>query len=112
VINRLNKQHKVCPNQKFALVGYSQGAGIMHGALGPPSAPYPGGPKERPVLNQEVIPKILALVMFGDSGFSSTSELAIFGPQFPPLLFERLKQNCANGDMVSFTTNTTLMLTL
>jgi hypothetical protein len=82
----------------------------MHGALGPASEP--GGLKERPALNQEAIPKILALVMFGDSGFSSTSELAVFGPQFPPLLFERLKQNCADGDMVGFDANMNKMLTV
>lgn len=82
-------------------MGYSQGAGVMHGVFGPTNASYPGSPKERPTLNQEVVPKILSLVMFGDSGFSTTSELAVFGPQFPPLLFNRLRQNCADGDMVS-----------
>jgi hypothetical protein len=34
VISRLQKQHKACPTQKFAVVGYSQGSMVMRAALG------------------------------------------------------------------------------
>jgi cutinase len=103
VINRLNSQSKTCPSQKFALVGYSQGAAVMHGALGPTGPPYPGGPTPRPVLDQAVIPKIVALVMFGDVGFRGSGTIGPSGrfiAAFPEQLQARLKQNCAAGDPV------------
>jgi len=101
VINRLNSQHKECPNQKFALVGYSQGAGVMHGAFGPTGPNYPGGPAVRPKLDAEVIPSILALVMFGDPGFKgSIPSMMGGGGKFPEALFAKLRENCSKGDPV------------
>jgi len=99
VINRLNKQNKECPDQTFALVGYSQGAGIMHGALGPPQ---PAGPNAHPTLDLSVLPKIKSLVMFGDPGFKGVSAGLLSGNagQFPPELFAKLMQNCALKDGV------------
>jgi hypothetical protein len=52
VNKRLNQMSKECPDMKFAIVGYSQGAGVMHAAAASFSA--------------EVKPKIIAAVMFGD----------------------------------------------
>jgi hypothetical protein len=52
VIARLTKLDKECPDTKFAIVGYSQGAGVMHGA----DASIP----------KSIRSKILAAVMFGD----------------------------------------------
>jgi cutinase len=100
-IIRLNKQHAECPNQKFALVGYSQGASVMHGIFAEKLAPYPGSAPERQKLSQDVIPSILALVMFGDPGFKNTG-IGPLGtqPKFPPALFERLRENCAPRDPV------------
>lgn len=54
VVAHLNTQTKSCPDQKFAMVGYSQGAGVMHGAM--------------PNVSSDLYPKIVALVMFGDPG--------------------------------------------
>jgi len=101
-ISRLNNQHKECPNQKFALVGYSQGAGVMHSVFAASAAPYPGGPKERPKLNQDVIPSILALVMFGDPGYKGGTSASFLGGtnKFPQALFDRLRENCASHDPV------------
>ena len=102
-IQRLNNQHRLCPEQNFALVGYSQGAGVIHGAMGPPGQPYAGGPAERPKLNQEVIPKIKALVMFGDGGFKGgTGPTGQPIPPFSPNLQEKLRQNCHQRDPVSY----------
>jgi len=102
VIKRLNTQHAACPNQKFALVGYSQGAGVMHGVFAPTHPSYPGSDAVRPTLNPDVIPKILALVMFGDPGFRGGFGLGLIGGgnQFPDVLFGRLRQNCNKGDPV------------
>jgi cutinase len=92
VINRLNKQAKECPKQKFALVGYSQGAGVMHGALNPTA---------KPKLDTAVFDRILALVMFGDPAYQgSTGPDTSFVPTFPEPLYARLRENCAPGDPV------------
>jgi predicted esterase len=106
----LKSQSAKCPNQKYALVGYSQGAGVMHQAMSK--------------IDSSLYPKIIALVMFGDfgkhrgkiryvwtrfiekflSGNKGVNVKSIFGttdPAFPPLLAQRLKQNCITGDPVS-----------
>jgi len=73
----------------------------MHGVFGPTGPPYPGGPSERPKLNQDVIPSILALVMFGDPGFKGSGAGPLGGgPKFPPPLLEKLRENCAPRDPV------------
>jgi len=93
VINRLNKQNKACPDQKYALVGYSQGAGVMHGAVGRDAS----SPDVK--LDKSVYPKIVALVMFGDPGFSTTEGMrgTRIAP-FPAELFPKVRQNCAAKD--------------
>jgi cutinase len=81
VISRLTEQDKACPNQKFALVGYSQGAGVMRGAA----------PKIPQAIQDK---KIAAVVMYGDPGLKRNAK-------FPPALQSRLFENCAPGDPVS-----------
>jgi len=84
VVERLKKQDKACPSQKFALIGYSQGAGVMHSAA-----------TKIPV---DIQKKIVALVMFGDPLIKPTSTYG--NGTFPPELQSKLLQNCAVGDMV------------
>jgi cutinase len=82
VVNRIANQIKACPDQKFSLVGYSQGARVMRGAaVKIPSSSFPS---------------ILALVMFGDRGIRDMSIT-----QFPPQLQAKLFENCAPRDPVS-----------
>jgi cutinase len=103
-INRLNKQNKECPDQKFALVGYSQGGWVVHGALSPSGAPVEGLENPRPKLDPSVFPKILAIVLFGDPGFKSTGAVGDKqqnAPAIPATLQSKLKQNCNPGDPVS-----------
>jgi cutinase len=76
------EQNVACPNQKFALVGYSQGARVMRAAS--------------VKLDPKLYPKVVALVMFGDRGMR---ELNI--TQFPPELQAKLFENCAPKDPVS-----------
>jgi cutinase len=80
IISRLQNQVKECPNEKFALVGYSQGASVVRAAA-----------KDIPV---DIQSKIVALVMFGDPGLKR-------GERFAPALEAKLLENCAQGDMVS-----------
>ncbi|KAF2670610.1 alpha/beta-hydrolase [Microthyrium microscopicum] len=80
VINRLTKQSAACPNQKFALIGYSLGAAVIHAA----------GAK----LPKELIPKVLAVVLYGDPMMVSSSGIG----KLPDELDNRLLENCSKGD--------------
>jgi cutinase len=80
VVDRLTSQSQACPEQKFALVGYSQGAMVMHAAA--------------PKIPQDVVPKIAAFVMFGDPLLRRGSG------KFPGSMAEKTYENCAPGDMV------------
>jgi cutinase len=82
VVDRVSEQSKACPNQRFALVGYSQGARVMREAS--------------LKLDSSLFPKILALVMFGDRGIRDM-KIA----QFPAPLEAKLWENCAPADPVS-----------
>ncbi|KAH7392204.1 cutinase-domain-containing protein [Phaeosphaeria sp. MPI-PUGE-AT-0046c] len=80
ILARLSTQSQLCPNQTFSLVGYSQGASVMHKAAAKiPAALYP---------------KIKSVVMFGDPNL----RLGRLGDQFPTALRAKLLQNCAVDD--------------
>jgi hypothetical protein len=89
VIKHLTAQSAACPNQLFVLVGYSQGADVIHGAAAKlPAALYP---------------RVVALVMFGDPGNRGPNVASPLGgitPVFPKALEDRVKQNCEKGDPV------------
>jgi dienelactone hydrolase len=87
VVNRLTQQDKDCPKQKFALVGYSQGAVVMHYAA-----------KSIP---EALFPKIVALVMYGDP-ITGPPQGPAAVPEFPAALQTKLLMNCAEGDRVSY----------
>lgn len=83
MVNRLTSQAAACPQQTFALVGYSQGAGVMHAAA-----------EDIP---RSLYPRIKSLVMFGDGYNRLGGTLG----RFPIGLNEKAKQVCAPGDPVS-----------
>jgi len=58
-VKRLKQLDKECPNMKFAIVGYSQGAAVMHSA--------------DKYITGEVRKKVVAAVMFGDPSYSSAT---------------------------------------
>jgi cutinase len=82
VVNRLRSQAAACPNQTFSLVGYSQGAGVMHAAA-----------KDIPV---RLYSRIKSLVMFGDGYHRLGDTLS----RFPVGLNGKVMQVCADGDPV------------
>ncbi|KXH50013.1 hypothetical protein CSIM01_07271 [Colletotrichum simmondsii] len=82
VVNRLKSQAAACPNQNFSLVGYSQGAAVMHAA----AADIPA----------ELYGRIKSLVMFGDGYLKLGASLS----KFPAGLNEKVRQVCAAGDPV------------
>jgi cutinase len=80
-IARLETQSKACPNQRFALVGYSQGAIVMHYVF--------------PYISADIQSSILAFVMFGDPALNLPMT-----PPLPSIVQSRLWENCAPGDPV------------
>ena len=81
------------------MVGYSQGAGVMHGAVGRDAS----SPDVK--LDKSVFPKIKTLVMFGDPGFATSEGMrgTRIAP-FPAELFPKVRENCAAKDPVRLTT--------
>jgi len=82
-LKRLNQQAKECPGEKFALVGYSQGASVMHSAA--------------PQIDGAVAQKIIAFVMYGDPGRRAG---LLSGP-----LKSKVFENCAQGDFCGNSTH-------
>ncbi|MFD0363321.1 cutinase family protein [Nocardia sp. GCM10030253] len=82
------QQSANCPDQRFILVGYSQGAVVVHGVLGtgivttlPGIYPLPG----------ELQWKVAAVLLFGDP-------LRLIGWSVPGQFAERTADYCAGGD--------------
>lgn len=69
---------KACPDEKFALVGYSQGGMIMTSAA--------------PKLSAAAAEKVLAVVLYGAGDGSSVTAA----------IKKKVLANCAPGDFVSF----------
>ncbi|KAK4243118.1 cutinase-domain-containing protein [Corynascus novoguineensis] len=82
VVRRLVSQAADCPNQQFSLVGYSQGAGVMHAAA-----------KDIPI---RLYSRIKSIVMFGDPYHRLGDVLS----KFPVGLNNKVMQICADGDPV------------
>lgn len=80
VIKRLTSQITACPKQRFALVGYSQGSGVM--AYAAPKIPAEVQEK-----------KIIALLGFGDPSQRNESS-------YTPELRKKMYENCEACDMV------------
>jgi Cutinase len=88
-VKYIKEQAAKCPNQKFGLVGYSQGADIMHGVGSQLPASF--------------YPSIVAITLFGDPGNRGPNVKSPLGgivPPFPELLALKVKENCIKGDPV------------
>lgn len=84
------------------IIRYSQGAEVMHFAS--------------PSIDAALYPKILALVMFGDPGNRGVNNVSVLPeggiiPSFPDALAQKLKENCAAGDPVSYNAEFSVILT-
>ncbi|KAI9696517.1 MAG: condensin complex subunit Cut3 [Bogoriella megaspora] len=89
ILNHLATQTSTCPSQKFVLVGYSQGADVVHLATSQ--------------LDPSYYPAIDAIVVFGDPGnrgLGAFDPLGTAEPPFPAALSNRVKENCAFNDPV------------
>lgn len=86
VVAHLREAGNRCPAQRYVLVGYSQGALVMHGVLGS-AAGLPGMPGLTPDLQA----RIAAVLLFGDA--ATALGLTVPGPHLV-----HTRTFCAAGD--------------
>ncbi|KAF2149543.1 carbohydrate esterase family 5 protein [Myriangium duriaei CBS 260.36] len=90
-LSHINSTLASCPNQKFALVGYSQGADIIYrAAVQLPTSQYDS---------------IISIVQYGDPNNRGAGQLdplggATIGGSLPSALANRLRENCAYDDPI------------
>ncbi|MFC4128037.1 cutinase family protein [Nocardia rhizosphaerae] len=90
MVGHLSAQAAACPDQRFVLVGYSQGAVVTHGVLGSAAATALPGIW---VLDPGLSPRIVAVLLFGDP-------LRLVGGAVAPLYADRTVNYCTAGDPV------------
>lgn len=90
VQSHLSSQNTACPNQRFVIVGYSQGAVVSHDAVAN-------------LTSSAAEAKIIGLVMFGDPYLKSTNPTDPNGrpiSAFPANLQSDIYENCNVDDPV------------
>jgi hypothetical protein len=108
LVRHLNDQASRCPDQKFVLIGYSQGAMVAGDALASPMD-RTLGPAD--ALSSGAASRVAAVVMFGDPRFRSGEPYnagnAVGGNGVYPrrqgalgAFADRIRDYCASGDPV------------
>jgi cutinase len=91
-LRHITERAAACPQQKYVLSGYSQGAVVMHRAA----------VKMDPAILKD---RIIATATFGDGGQQATKAKPIYDspvgpiPVWPDELDGKIKFNCAKGDL-------------
>ncbi|HEY3470748.1 MAG TPA: cutinase family protein [Amycolatopsis sp.] len=93
LVDHVTAQAAACPQQRFVLVGYSQGANVVDNSIGISSAGSPVGGAIVKTIPAELAPRIAAILVFGNPIRSIGREIT--GPYQ-----SRTKDYCANGDPV------------
>lgn len=65
VVNHVTAQARSCPDQRFVLVGYSQGANVIGNAIGVSSAGAAVGAPIAATIPASIEPRVAAVVLFG-----------------------------------------------
>jgi len=90
LVAHLANQAAACPDQRFVLVGYSQGAVVVHTALGTGvTAALPGAVR----MNGDLGSRVAVVLLFGDP-------LRLVGTSVPGPYVGRTANYCAPGDPV------------
>ncbi|WP_244303357.1 cutinase family protein [Leucobacter coleopterorum] len=110
LIDTLNVQTEACPDQKFVLLGYSQGAMVIGDALADAKTRMIG--ETTGALTQEAAEHVLAVVLYGDPRFEGqeTFNVGSFDPKLGGIMprqlgslgtyAERIRDFCVEGDLV------------
>ncbi|WP_290060852.1 cutinase family protein [Amycolatopsis solani] len=93
LVNHVKAQAAACPQQRFVLVGYSQGANVVDNSIGVSSdGALVGGPIVA-TIPAELAPRIAAILLFGNP-------IRALGRQVTGTYQSRTKDYCADGDPV------------
>ncbi|NEB04039.1 cutinase family protein [Streptomyces sp. SID13726] len=93
LVNHVNSQASACPNQRFVLVGYSQGANVVDNSIGISSAGAVVGSPIVATLPAAVEPKVAAVLLFGNP-------IRAIGKSVTGTYQSRTIDFCAEGDPV------------
>jgi cutinase len=92
-VEHVTAQAVACPGQRFVLVGYSQGAQVIAGALGVDTTGTINGGPPPAVVPASVEPRIAAVANFGNP-------ITAIGRTVPPQYLARTLDVCRAGDPV------------
>jgi cutinase len=93
LVNHVRTQAAACPQQRFVLVGYSQGANVVDNSIGISSdGAVVGGPIAA-TIPADLAPRIAAILVFGNP-------IRSIGRQITGTYQSRTKDYCALGDPV------------
>ena len=92
-VDHLTSQAAACPNQRFILVGYSQGANVMDNSMGISSAGAVVGGPIVATIPAPVQPRVAAVLLFGNP-------IRAVGRSVTGTYAARTLDLCANGDPV------------
>ncbi|MDO0935646.1 cutinase family protein [Streptomyces sp. DG2A-72] len=93
LVNHVNSQASACPNQRFILVGYSQGANVVDNSIGISSAGAVVGSPIVATLPAAVEPKVAAVLLFGNP-------IRALGKSVTGTYQSRTIDFCAKGDPI------------
>lgn len=93
VVNHINAQSTACPNQRFILVGYSQGANVVDNSIGISSAGAVVGSPIVATIPDALAPRVAAILLFGNP-------IRALGKSVTGTYQSRTIDFCANGDPI------------
>ncbi|MEU9265597.1 cutinase family protein [Streptomyces sp. NPDC048251] len=93
LVNHVKAQATACPNQRYILVGYSQGANVVDNSIGISSAGAVVGSPIVATLPAAVEPKVAAVLLFGNP-------IRALGKSVTGTYQSRTIDFCATGDPV------------
>ncbi|MFH0178533.1 cutinase family protein [Streptomyces cacaoi] len=93
LVNHVKAQATTCPNQRFILVGYSQGANVVDNSIGISSAGAVVGSPIVATLPTAVEPKVAAVLLFGNP-------IRALGKSVTGTYQSRTIDFCATGDPI------------
>ncbi|MFJ1812381.1 MULTISPECIES: cutinase family protein [unclassified Streptomyces] len=93
LVNHVEEQATACPNQRFVLVGYSQGANVVDNSIGISSAGAVVGSPIVATLPTAVAPRVAAVLLFGNP-------IRALGKSVTGTYQSRTIDFCAGGDPI------------
>ncbi|GAB3965019.1 hypothetical protein GCM10029978_026810 [Actinoallomurus acanthiterrae] len=93
LVDHVTKQAAACPNQRFILVGYSQGANVVDNSIGISSDGAVVGGAIVATIPASIEPRVAAVLLFGNP-------IRAIGKSVTGTYASRTDDFCANGDPV------------